>query len=216
MPFAFANCPGLTSTTDPRFASCNYIPDNRISPISKALLDKLVLPTGPGITDNYYARDNFESTLHKIDTKLTWTPGNRLNMNGRRELAQEPREQPRHLSVAGWRGVQPAEHRPALAGHIMSRSLLATSILSQSFVVDGVFGYTPYHSFVGPEGPQDECWGDHFGIPSACQPPRSRDRETPKFTMRPRHGDPEPDPRLRRQPDAVGAPTRGGPKARTT
>ena len=26
VPFAFANCPGLSSTTDPRFASCNFIP----------------------------------------------------------------------------------------------------------------------------------------------------------------------------------------------
>ena len=35
VPFAFANCPGLTSTTDPRFASCNYIPDSRINSISR-------------------------------------------------------------------------------------------------------------------------------------------------------------------------------------
>ena len=26
VPFAFANCPGVTSTSDPRFDSCNYIP----------------------------------------------------------------------------------------------------------------------------------------------------------------------------------------------
>jgi hypothetical protein len=41
VPFAFANC-GITSTTDPRFASCNYIPANRINPISAAMLAKLV------------------------------------------------------------------------------------------------------------------------------------------------------------------------------
>ena len=115
-PFAFANCPGLTSTTDPRFASCNYIPENRINSISRSLLAGLVLPTGPGYTDNYYARDNFESTLHKIDTKLTWTPGNRLNLNNRLSWLGEPAEQPRHLSVARRRRVQPAEHRPPLAG----------------------------------------------------------------------------------------------------
>ena len=61
--------------------------------------------------------------------------------------------------------------------------MLATSILSPTLVVDGVFGYTPYHSWVGPEGPEDECWGDHFAIPNACQPPRSRDRAAPQFNM---------------------------------
>ena len=66
VPFAFANCPGLTSTADPRFASCNFIPQNRINPISRNLLSKLVLPTLPGFQDNYYARDNYEASLHKI------------------------------------------------------------------------------------------------------------------------------------------------------
>jgi hypothetical protein len=183
VPFAFANCPGLSSTTDPRFASCNYIPDNRINSIAKALLNDLVLPTGPGYTDNYYARDNYESRLNKIDTKLTWTPGNRLNLNNR-------------LSWLGSRqnshGIFPSLHgeefNPLSVGrlwqaNITSGSVLATSILSQTFVVDGVFGYTPYHSWVGPEGPQDECWGNHYGIINACQPPRSRDRATPMFSM---------------------------------
>ena len=50
VPFAFANCPGLTSTTDPRFASCNYIPENRINSISRSLLAGLVLPTAAGIS----------------------------------------------------------------------------------------------------------------------------------------------------------------------
>ena len=83
-----------------------------------------------------------------------------------------------------------AEFNPLSVGrlwqaNITSGSMLATSILSQSFVVDGVFGYTPYHSWVGPEGPEDECWGDHFAIINACQPPRSRDRATPMFNMGP-------------------------------
>jgi hypothetical protein len=43
VPFAFANC-GITSTTDPRFDSCNFIPANRISAISKAILAKEIPP----------------------------------------------------------------------------------------------------------------------------------------------------------------------------
>ena len=183
VPFAFANCPGLTSTSDPRFAGCNYIPESRIHPISRSLLNKLVLPTSPGYTDNYYARDNYESTLHKIDTKMTWTPGNRLNLNNRVSWLTS-----RQNSHGIFPPLDSAEFNPLSVGrlwqaNITSGSVLATSILSPNLVVDGVFGYTPYHSWVGPEGPEDECWGDHFAIPNACQPPRSRDRASPMFNM---------------------------------
>ena len=183
VPFAFANCPGLTSTADPRFASCNYIPDSRINSISRSLLADLVLPTAPGYQDNYYARDNYESTLHKIDTKLTWTPGNRLNLNNRLSWLTS-----RQNSHGIFPSLDGAEYNPLSVGrlwqaNITSGSVLATSILSPTFVVDGVFGYTPYHSWVGPEGPEDECWGAHYAIPNACQPPRSRDRAAPQFNM---------------------------------
>jgi len=183
VPFAFANCPGVTSTSDPRFASCNYIPGDRINPISRRLLDALVLPTLPGYRDNYYARDNFESTLHKIDSKLTWTPGNRLNLSNRLSWLTS-----RQNSHGIFPSLDGAEYNPLSVGrlwqaNITSGSVLATSILSPTLVVDGVFGYTPYHSWVGPEGPEDECWGAHFGITNACQPPRSRDRAAPQFNM---------------------------------
>ena len=144
-----------------------------------------MLPTAPGYTDNYYARDNFESTLHKIDTKMTWTPANRLNLNNRVSWLTS-----RQNSHGIFPSLDGAEYNPQSVGrlwqaNITSGSVLATSILSQTFVVDGVFGYTPYHSWVGPEGPEDECWGDHFAIINACQPPRSRDRATPMFNMGP-------------------------------
>ncbi len=38
VPFAFANCPGLDSTTDPRFDACNFIPAGRINQVSKNIL----------------------------------------------------------------------------------------------------------------------------------------------------------------------------------
>lgn len=183
VPFAFANCPGVTSTSDPRFAGCNFIPADRINPIARRMLDKLILPTLPGFRDNYYARDNFESTLHKIDSKLTWTPSTKLNLNNRLSWLTS-----RQNSHGVFPSVDGAEYNPLSVGrlwkaNITSGSLLATSILSPTFVVDGVFGYTPYHSWVEPEGPADECWGAHFGIPNACQPPRSRDRASPNMNM---------------------------------
>ena len=146
-------------------------PANRINPISRNLLSKLILPTLPGFQDNYYARDNYESSLHKIDSKLTWTPGNRLNLNNRLSWLTS-----RQNSHGIFPSVDGAEYNPLSVGRlwrakITSGSVLATSIISPTIVVDGVFGYTPYHSWVEPEGPADECWGAHFGILNACQPP---------------------------------------------
>jgi hypothetical protein len=54
------NCPGLASTTDPRFAACNYIPGTRINPIAAAMLSKLVMPTLPGFTNNYFLTSGYD------------------------------------------------------------------------------------------------------------------------------------------------------------
>ena len=184
VPFAFANCPGLTSTTDPRFASCNYIPDKPHQfDLARACSPSSCCRRRRDITDNYYARDNYESTLHKIDTKLTWTPGNRLNLNNRVSWLTS-----RQNSHGIFPSLDGAEYNPLSVGrlwqaNITSGSVLATSILSPTFVVDGVFGYTPYHSWVGPEGPEDECWGDALRD-SQCLPAAAIARpRAPMFNM---------------------------------
>jgi len=82
-PFAFTNCPGMTSTTDPRFASCNYIPANRLSRVAQRLLASLPAPQTAGNVNNYVSAPPFTSLFYKIDSKITWTPTSRLNVNGR-------------------------------------------------------------------------------------------------------------------------------------
>jgi hypothetical protein len=186
IPFAFQNCPGLSSITDPGFAACNFIPASRINPIAQRLLAKLPLPTQPGYANNYYAQGTFTSYVHKIDSKITWTPGNKLNLNTR--LSYIP-------NVEHPTGIFPdpdgAKYNPISIGRqqnsdVKSSSFSATSILSANLVVDGVFGFTRAHQKVGPEGPTDTCWGDVFQIPNSCPRPAgllSLDRSTPSFTM---------------------------------
>jgi len=186
IPFAFANCPGLSSTTDPGFAACNYIPSSRLNAITQRLLAKLPLPTQPGYTNNYYAQGSFTSYVDKIDSKVSWTAGNKLNVNAR--LSYIP-------NVEHPTGIFPdpggAQYNPISIGRqqnstVASGSWSATTILSPTFVVDGVFGFTRAHQKVGPEGPVDTCWGDVFGIPNSCPRPAgllSLDRSTPSFTM---------------------------------
>jgi len=181
IPFAFQNCPGLSSINDAGFAACNFIPAGRIDPTAKAILAKLILPTGPGTLDNYYANATFISNVAKIDSKVTWAAGNKLNVNGRMSFLRN------HENSHGiYPSVDGAQYNPLSIGRlwqarVKSGSVSATSILSPSFVLDGVYGNTPSHSWVGPEGP-NQCWGDAFAIPHACQPPYSRDRQTPNFT----------------------------------
>jgi Carboxypeptidase regulatory-like domain/TonB dependent receptor/TonB-dependent Receptor Plug Domain len=181
VPFAFANCPGMTSITDPGFAACNFIPKDRINPISASMLSKLILPTLPGLTNNYYALSGYDSTTHKIDTKLTYAPGPKLNLNGR------------YSWLPGWEestGILPSidsNPNPLSQGRrwsdsIISSSVSGTSIISPTFVVDGVFGFTKHDVFVAPNGDY-KCWGAEFKIPNVCQPPRSLDTSMPAITV---------------------------------
>jgi hypothetical protein len=150
VPFAFANC-GITSTTDPRFDSCNFIPANRINQVAKNILAYLPVPTLPGNANNYFAVPDYESDFHKIDTKITYNASSRLNLNGRFSYL------PANEHVAGLYG--PAGENPLALGTILdsnvsSAAISATNIVSSNFVIDGLFGLrvsTPIRSHRGKE-----------------------------------------------------------------
>jgi Carboxypeptidase regulatory-like domain/TonB dependent receptor-like, beta-barrel len=180
VPFAFANCPGVTSTTDSRFASCNYIPANRINPIAAAMLSQLVLPTQPGYTNNYFVTNAYDTTYHKIDGKITYNPNTRLNLNARLGFLPSWERSAGILPSVDGSPVNPLSQGRVWDSFVDSHSIGATSILSQSFVVDGSFGYTKHNVHVFP--PVDTCYGDFFGIRNACQPPYSLDTNVPGMT----------------------------------
>lgn len=179
-PFAFQNCPGVTSTTDPRFASCNFIPAGRINPIAAAMLAKLVQPTQPGYTNNYFVTNAYDTTYHKIDGKLTFNPGPRLNLNARVGFLPSWERSAGILPSVDGSPVNPLAQGRVWDSFVDSHSIGATSILSQNLVVDGSFGYTKHNVNVFP--PAAECYGDVFGIPNACQPPYSLDTNVPDMT----------------------------------
>jgi hypothetical protein len=179
VPFAFANCPGVTSTTDPRFDACNFIPASRLNQVSKNILAYLPLPTLTGNANNYFAVPDYRSDFHKIDSKVTWNAGNRLNLNGRvsylpaSELA---------AGLYGEAGVNPLALGTVLDSNVSSAAVSATSIVSPNFVVDGLFGFTRQHTYQEPPGPV-KCWGAEVGIVNACQPPLQRDYAMPRVDI---------------------------------
>jgi outer membrane receptor protein involved in Fe transport len=179
VPFAFANC-GINSTTDPRFASCNYIPQSRINPIAAAMLSKLVLPTQPGYTNNYFVTNGYDTTYHKIDAKVTYNPGPRMNLNGRLGFLPSWERSLGVLPSVDGSPINPLSQGRVWDSFVDSHSIGATSILSQSFVVDGSFGYTKHNVNVFP--PVDTCYGNEFGLKNACQPPYSLDTNVPGMT----------------------------------
>jgi len=181
VPFAFANC-GITSTADPRFDSCNFIPANRISPIAKAVLAKLVAPTLPGFQSNYYATNKYDTDYRKYDGKLTWVPNNRITVNGRLGYATSYEDSAPALPYVDNGVVKNGPENPIWQGRIWdstvhSHSLAITDIVSSTFVVDGVFGFTRTDMLARPH--TDDCWGQEFGIPNTCQPPLGRSTAFP-------------------------------------
>ncbi len=179
IPFAFQNCPSVTTTTDPNFASCNFIPANRINPIAAALLSKLVMPTQPGYANNYFATTGYNTNYHKIDAKITYNPGPRLNVNTRLGFLPSWERSLAILPSVDGAAFNPISQGRATNSFVDSDSIGVTSILSQTFVLDGSFGYTKHNVHVFP--PESDCAGAILGIPNACQP-RSLDTAIPTFT----------------------------------
>ena len=179
VPFAFNNCPGVTSTTDPRFDACNFIPAGRLNQVSKNILAYLPQPTLPGNANNYFAVPDYQSDFHKLDTKVTWNASNRLNLNGRfsylpaSELA---------AGLYGEAGVNPLALGTILDSNVSSAAMSATSIVSSNFVIDGLFGFTRQHTYQEPPG-KGKCWGQEVGILNACQPPLQRDYAMPRVDI---------------------------------
>lgn len=174
VPFAFANCPGVTSTADPRFAACNYIPANRLSPVAQRLLAYLPAPTSGGNVNNYVSAPPFTSMFHKVDTKLTWVPNSRMNVNLRVSGLRD------NMNSAGLYGDDnPLSLGTDLTAKILSYSLSTTATISPTFVVDVVGGATQPATYQQPNGPQ-QCWADIVGIPNACQ---ARDWALPQMEI---------------------------------
>ncbi len=176
VPFAFANCPGVTTTTDARFASCNFIPSNRINPISAAMLAKLVQPTQAGYTNNYFVVNGYDTTYHKIDAKVTYNPGPKLNLNARMGFLPSWERSLGILPSVDGSDVNPLSQGRVWDSFVDSHSIGATTILSRASSWTGRSATRSTTCNVFP--PVDTCYGDVFGIP---MPASRRTRSIPMF-----------------------------------
>jgi hypothetical protein len=182
IPFAFQNCPGVSSTTDAGFDACNFIPASRLNQVAKNILGYLPLPTLAGNVNNYFSNPDFTTIYTKFDSKLTLNVNPSFNINGRVSVLPATDDAAGLYPVVNGQERNPLALGTTLNSNVSSASLSATKVLSQNFVVDGLFGFTRQHTFQLPGGPE-KCWGAEVGIINACQPPLQRDYAMPRIDI---------------------------------
>ena len=142
--------------------------------MAQRLLAYLPAPQTAGNVNNYVSAPPFTSLFYKIDSKITWTPTSRLNVNARISGLHDD------MNSAGLYGTDnPLSLGTDLTAKIFSYSLAATMTLTPNLVMDVVGGATTPHTYQQPNGPQ-QCWADIVGIPNACQ---ARDWALPQMEI---------------------------------
>jgi hypothetical protein len=158
------------------FANPTMIPASRINPISAKILTKLVAPTLPGFNNNYYATNKYDSDYNKYDGKITWTPNGRTSVNARLGYATSIEDSSPILPSVD-SGPNSIQQGRIWDSTVHSHSVAVTRIVSPTFVVDGVFGFTRTDMLARPH--TADCWGETFGIKNSCQAPLSRSTAIP-------------------------------------
>ena len=143
--------------------------------MAQRLLAYMPAPQTAGNVNNYVSAPPFTSLFYKIDSKVTWAPTSRLNVNARISGLHDD------MNSAGLYGGDdnPLSLGTDLNAKIFSYSLAATMTLTPNLVMDVVGGATPPHTYQQPNGPK-QCWADIVGIPNACQ---ARDWALPQMEI---------------------------------
>jgi len=128
----------------------NIIPTNRIDPGIAALLAFAPWPnpnlpgTGSsGLARDYLSAGNSEETQNQWDSKLTWTPTNKLSMFARFGLDHFTWFNPQQFGALGGPGMSPSNTAVGTGGgFIYSGTLSGAYIFGPNLIVDAYFGYS--------------------------------------------------------------------------
>jgi hypothetical protein len=142
----------------------NLLPASRMNGIVTGfILPKLPLPQFAGSSNNFFADPIYKSNYHKLDSKVDWAATSKLNLSGRFSYLPDDESSQGNFGA----GVNPLSLGLIGTANVMSTAATANYIVSPTFVVDGVIGFTRQHSQQHPDGPT-QCWGALAGIPNAC------------------------------------------------
>jgi hypothetical protein len=143
----------------------NIIPQGRIDPIARKIIDLMPLPNLPGETNNYFVAAPFEFNRWTVDTKVNWNATSKLNIFGRYS----------HLdfwtfneTVYGdtLQGMPIAGGNPGTGqGYTANFSAGGTYVFSPGLVADAHFGYVRMFTDVAHTDIGQNKGMDLFGIP---------------------------------------------------
>lgn len=140
----------------------NIIPDSRISPITKKLLELIPSPNvaGAGLANNYYVTTPITNRLHRLDTKMDYAPGSKLRVNGRFGF------QPYNVQQATVFGdILGGGNNQKQFGNVIATAVSATYVASPTLVIDGNWGLTRANQTLSPPSADKKLGSDFLGIP---------------------------------------------------
>ncbi|MBC8165239.1 MAG: TonB-dependent receptor, partial [Bryobacteraceae bacterium] len=138
----------------------NVIPPNRISPITKKLTDLIPSPNLPGLINNFYVGTPVRNDLHRWDSKIDYTPGTKLRVNGR--FGYQPYDVTRATVFGETLG---GPNNNLQFGNVIATAASATYIFSPTFIVDGNFGLTRANQTLSPPSTEARLGSEFLGIP---------------------------------------------------
>jgi len=147
----------------------NIIPENRIDPLARRLLnDLLPLPNVNTnlLTNNYFSGAPFNFDRHTLDSKVNmnisekWTAFARLSW-----LKFDTFNQTIFGTVGGGAGINGASNAGTGYGATWSGTLASTYVITPNFLVDAYFGYTLMDANVEQPGLGTNTAREVYGIP---------------------------------------------------
>lgn len=145
----------------------NIIPQSRISPAAKAILDRMPLPNLPGTTNNYAATGTFRQDRDDLGIKINHNFSDNTNAFIRYSFFRsETSDLPAFSDIGGptANGGATASEGP---GRNHSISANVTHVFSPTLITEFRFGYVQVHITGGV--PSEENLGNTIGIPNTNQ-----------------------------------------------
>lgn len=144
----------------------NIIPENRISPITRRILNLTPLPNLSGITNNYFGGAGYLFDRHRADTKVNWVPSSKVTAFGRFSILHYDMKNPELFGGGNGPHSANAGGNPGTAfGTTYSFTGAATYTITPRLIMDSYFGYTLADTNIEQSQLDEKVGLDILGIP---------------------------------------------------
>lgn len=145
----------------------NIIQQSRISPVARAILDRLPLPNRPGLVDNYEAVGSAIQDRNSFDVKINHNFSQNTTMFGRYSYFKAFTSDLPAFGDLGGPNTNGGATAAVGPGRNDSVSLNLTHVFSPKLITEFRFGYVCVH--ITGDIPSEENLGNSIGIPGSNQ-----------------------------------------------